>query len=130
MMIEIACERVKSIRKGIIDEMKLCGLVRTLTVERVQSQDDYTLITSAGYSGRHHFGMIQNGGLYSQSQNEFGKSGVGLLSDRKGRYEGMRRMSRYNMFWERHDNRCRMLAFQSAPQDYKSIFNMIVEDYL
>ena len=111
--------------------MKNCGLIRTMSVQRVQSQDDYSLITSNGYSGRSYFtGMGQNSGMFSPSHNDFSKSSINLLMDERGQYEKSRRISRYNMFWERHDNRCRMLTFQSAPQDYKCIFNIIVEDYL
>ena len=112
MILQIAMERMKSLRRGVIDEMKNCGLIRTMSVQRVQSQDDYSLITSNGYSGRSYFtGMGQNSGMFSPSHNDFSKSSINLLMDERGQYEKSRRISRYNMFWERHDNRCRMLTF-------------------
>jgi len=43
---------MRAIRKKIVSDMKAIGLVRKSSLERVQSQDDYSLITSAGYSGR------------------------------------------------------------------------------
>ena len=101
------------------------GVIRNIGTERVQSLDDYELITSAGYSGRSYFGSGNQ--LYSSS-NEFTKNGFHLLDGRK--YQETRRVSRYNMFWERQDSKCRMLTFQSASQEYKYLFNMIVDAYL
>lgn len=46
------------------------------------------------------------------------------------RYEETRRVARYNMFWDQQDSRCRMLTFQSAPSEYKFLFNMVVDAYL
>ena len=51
-----------------------------------------------------------------------------VLDGRK--YEETRRASRYNMFWDQQDSRCRMLTFQSAPQEYKFLFNILVDGYL
>ena len=51
-----------------------------------------------------------------------------VLDGRK--YEETRRAARYNMFWDQQDSRCRMLTFQSAPQEYKFLFNILVDGYL
>ena len=64
MILDVSQEKVKQIRRGIIDEMKQCGLIRTMQVDRVQSLDDYQLITSCGYSGRQYFGNSQSLGYY------------------------------------------------------------------
>ena len=53
MLIQKAQTYVRSIRKRIVSEMKAIGLVKTPTIERVQSHDDYSLLTSLGYSGRY-----------------------------------------------------------------------------
>ena len=113
---------MRRLRKKIISDMRAIGLVRTSSVDRVQSQDDYCLVTSTGYSGR-------TLSTYTNQTNQFMKSGPGLLAD-SGRYEQTRRLSRYNMFWEQHDNRCTMLTFNSAPQEYQYIFNEIKDAYL
>ena len=55
MLIQKAQTYVRSVRKRIVSEMKAIGLVKTQTIERVQSHDDYTLLTSSGYSGRTQF---------------------------------------------------------------------------
>lgn len=52
MLMDKAQEKMRAIRKKIVSDMKAIGLVRKSSLERVQSQDDYSLITSAGYSGR------------------------------------------------------------------------------
>lgn len=54
--IEKAKSKMRQIRNKIISDMKVIGLVRVSpTIERVQSLDDYDLLTSAGYSGRQLF---------------------------------------------------------------------------
>ena len=72
------------------------GIVRTIGAERVQSLDDYELITGSGYSGRAYFGS--NGHSNYSSNNEFTKNGLVVLDGLK--YEETRRVARYNMFWE------------------------------
>ena len=56
LFIDKARSKMRQIRKKIISDMKTVGLVRVSpTIERVQSMDDYCLLTSAGYSGRSLF---------------------------------------------------------------------------
>ena len=57
------------------------------------------------------------------------KSGVSFLTS-TSRYEQARRVSRYSMFKERHDNRCTMLTFNSAAPEYQFIFNEVRDGYL
>ena len=95
MILDGALIKMREIANSIVTEMKATGIIRTIGPERVQSLDDYELITSAGYSGRAYFGG--NGSKYS-STNDFSKNGLQLMDGRK--YEEMRRVSRYNMFQE------------------------------
>ena len=55
--------------------------------------------------------------------------GTNLLADGP-RYEKTRRVSRYNMFWDQHDNKCTMLTYNSAPTQYQFIFNEIKDAFL
>ena len=55
LLIDKAQQKMRQLRKKIISDMKAVGLVRTTSVDRVQSLDDYALLTSPGYSGRSHF---------------------------------------------------------------------------
>lgn len=106
---------MRQLRKKIISDMKAIGLVRTASVDRVQSLDDYSLLTSSGYSGRAHFTSNSHLHHFGHGQsNQLMKAGGGLLTE-GDRYEQTRRLSRYNIFWEQHDNRCTMLTFNSAP---------------
>lgn len=124
--------KMRSIRKKIISDMKTIGLVRMASVERVQSLDDYSLVTSAGYSGRSLFtsnnSQINHHRGPASLSNQLMKNGTNYLIEGI-RYEQTRRVSRYNMFWEQHDNRCTMLTFNSAPHEYQFIFNEIREVY-
>ena len=47
---------MREIANSIINEMKAMGVIRTIGADRVQSLDDYELLTSSGYSGRTYFG--------------------------------------------------------------------------
>lgn len=49
--------------------------------------------------------------------NQFVKVGTNLLTD-SDKYDKTRRVSRYNLFWDQHDNKCTMLTFNSAPAEY------------
>ena len=134
MFIEKARGKMRQLRKKIISDMKMIGLLRVPTIERVQSMDDYCLLTSAGYSGRslftsNHSTAYRHHQFKEASQNLLMKSGASFLSS-GARYEQARRVSRYAMFKERHDNRCTMLTFTSAAAEYQFIFNEIRESYL
>ena len=129
---------MRVIRKKIVSDMKAIGLVRKSSLERVQSLDDYCLITSAGYSGRSLLAATSKGSQVnyhhrgpasSSHANQLMKSGQSCLTD-GDRYEQTRRVSRYSMFWEQHDNRCTMLTFNSAPQEYQFIFRKVQKAYL
>ena len=63
LFIDKARSKMREIRKKIISDMKAIGLVRVSpTIERVQSLDDYSLLTSVGYSGRSLFSSNHSGG--------------------------------------------------------------------
>jgi hypothetical protein len=119
---------MRAIRKKIISDMKTVGLLRMSSIDRVQSLDDYSLLTSHGYSGR---SVFSTNGSYTPSHpmhhlhqhsrrghaNQFAKVGTNLLGE-GDKYEKTRRVSRYNLFWDQHDNKCTMLTFNSAPAEY------------
>ena len=56
MILDGALVKMKEIASSVVAEMKAMGVIRTIGTERVQSLDDYELVTSAGYSGRAYFG--------------------------------------------------------------------------
>ena len=56
MILDGALIKMREIANSVISEMKSMGVIRTIGAERVQSLDDYELITSTGYSGRAYFG--------------------------------------------------------------------------
>ena len=114
--------------------MKAVGLVRMASTGRVQSQDDYCLLTSAGYSGRNLFSSSSRSNHLHHHQrrghaNQLMKVGSSLLTE-GAQYEKTRRVSRYNLFWDQHDNKCTMLTFNSAPTEYQFIFSELKEAYL
>jgi len=43
------------IREKLVSDMQAAELLRVASIERVQSQDDYSLLTSPGFSGRELF---------------------------------------------------------------------------
>ena len=56
MILDCAQNKMREIANSIIAEMKAMGVIRTIGADRVQSLDDYELLTSSGYSGRTYFG--------------------------------------------------------------------------
>ena len=56
MILDGALVKMREIANSVVSEMKAMGVIRTIGTERVQSLDDYELVTSAGYSGRAYFG--------------------------------------------------------------------------
>ena len=52
MILDGAQVKMREIANQVVEEMKAMGVIRNIGAERVQSLDDYELITSAGYSGR------------------------------------------------------------------------------
>ena len=137
LLMDKAQQKMRALRKKIISDMKALGLVRMASIERVQSLDDYCLLTSSGYSGRT---LLASGGsssyLHSLHQNQrraqanqLMRAGTNLLAE-GARYEKTRRVSRYNLFWDQHDNKCTMLTFNSAPPEYQFVLNELKETYL
>lgn len=138
MLIDKAQAKMRQVSKKIISDMKAVGLLRMTSIDRVQSMDDYSLLTSHGYSGRSLFASGSAGShpmhhLHSYSRrgqaNQFAKVGTNLLAE-TAKYEKTRRVSRYNLFWDQHDNKCTMLTFNSAAAEYQYIFNELKEAYL
>ncbi len=66
MLIDKAQLKMRSIRKKIISDMKTVGLLRMSSIDRVQSLDDYSLLTSHGYSGR---SVFNTNGNYTSSHH-------------------------------------------------------------
>ena len=56
MILDGAQVKMREISNSIVKEMKAMSVIRTIGADRVQSLDDYELVTSAGYSGRAYFG--------------------------------------------------------------------------
>ena len=56
MILDCAQSKMREIANSIIQEMKAMGVIRTIGADRVQSLDDYELLTSSGYSGRAYLG--------------------------------------------------------------------------
>ena len=80
MLIQKAQTYVRSVRKRIVSEMKAIGLVKTPTIERVQSHDDYTLVTSSGYSGRYQNNQ-QSAYRNPRNANHLMKTGLHILME-------------------------------------------------
>ena len=55
-ILDCAQLKMREIANQVVSEMKTMSVIRTIGADRVQSLDDYELITSTGYSGRAYFG--------------------------------------------------------------------------
>ena len=120
---------MKAICANVTSEMRKYGLVRKKKADRVQSLDDYCLLSSVMCDSRSFIGSTSSQSFRMRSNELLQYANQPERLCDQG-YEKTRRIATYQQFWDQRNSFCPVVSFAYASEEYERIFNQLVSQYL